>query len=711
MKKTTAAPARINQDQVTSSNTVEEFLRFEKLLSDLSAHFVVSMAPKEVEYSIDQALEKIRDFFQVDRVGLIKVLPEMKTWRILHAVWAAGIPPISIGLELPESVNPWAYNLLVRKEEVLAYAGEEEVPEASEADRETWRNWGIRSNMVIPILNGATVGYLIAMNSVRRRRVWPKPLIPRLRLLGEVLVNALERSRGQTDREDLLRFERLIADLSARFVNIPLQQIDREITLWLERITEFFQVERTTIGIFSEDGTKLKQAYQFRSAGIESAPEVLSREQAPWYLDQLVQGKTIVLETEKDLPPEALKEKELFRARNMKSLLSLPLLGPYKTLGSCALVSTRSERPWPAALVQRFQLITTVFANALTHQKMERDLRERLAEIERLKRELELENFVLREEVSDLSGQAEIVGQSQAIKSVLAMIKQVAGTESTVLIQGETGTGKELLARAIHRMSSRRDRSLVTVNCAALPPFLIESELFGREKGAYTGALTRMVGRFELAHQSTLFLDEISEIPLELQGKLLRVLESGTFERLGSTKTLQVDIRILAATNRDLEQAVREGKFRNDLFYRLNVFPIRVPPLRERLEDIPLLIWAFVEEYQKKIGKRIDRIHAKAMEELKAYSWPGNIRELRNVVERAMISCSGSTLIFPGLSGPVTEIPPKKDLEEIERSHILSVLKETNWRLMGKGGAAEILGMKRTTLQSKMKRLGLFRQK
>jgi transcriptional regulator with GAF, ATPase, and Fis domain len=274
-------------------------------------------------------------------------------------------------------------------------------------------------------------------------------------------------------------------------------------------------------------------------------------------------------------------------------------------------------------------------------------------------------------------------------------------------MQGETGTGKELLARAIHHLSSRKGRPLVTVNCASLPPTLIESELFGREKGAYTGALTRMVGRFEMADEATLFLDEIGELPQEVQSKLLRVLEEGRFERLGSTRTLQVNVRIIAATNRDLNQDVNQGKFRKDLFYRLNVFPIAVPPLRERPEDIPLLLWAFVKQLEKRMGKRIETVSRKTLETLQQYSWPGNVRELRNVIEHAMISSNSKTLIvqMPHLAS--LEKAEDRNLEDMERNHILDVLTKTGWRITGSGGAAEILGLKRTTLQSRMKKLGI----
>jgi transcriptional regulator with GAF, ATPase, and Fis domain len=367
---------------------------------------------------------------------------------------------------------------------------------------------------------------------------------------------------------------------------------------------------------------------------------------------------------------------------------------------STTIIPDAEGNPWAILGVSR---------DITERRRMEEQLQGRLREIQQLKQRLERENIYLQEEIRLLGDHTEIVGQSPTMKKILAQVEQVARTDSTVLILGETGTGKELLARAIHRMSSRKDRPLVTVNCASLPPTLIESELFGRERGAYTGALTKMIGRFEIADGSTLFLDEIGEIPLDLQSKLLRVLEEGNFERLGSTKTLHVDVRIIAATNRGIAQDVKEGKFRKDLFYRLNVFPITVAPLRERREDIPLLVWAFVKEFQKKMGKEIESIPRKTMEALQSHSWPGNVRELRNAIEHAMIVSSGKMLVVSPLQLASLEVDATRNLEDMERRHIVSVLEGASWRVAGKGGAAEVLGLKRSTLYSKMKKLGIRR--
>jgi len=327
------------------------------------------------------------------------------------------------------------------------------------------------------------------------------------------------------------------------------------------------------------------------------------------------------------------------------------------------------------------------------------------------KEPFEAENIYIRHESKIKNPFENIIGQSDGIKYVLYRAKQVAPLNTTVLILGETGTGKDLIASAIHNMSPRKDRKLITVNCAALPANLIESELFGREKGAFTGADVRQEGRFMVADGSTLCLDEIGELPLEVQGKLLRVIQHNEFERLGSSHTVKVDVRIIATTNRDLEEAVRQGRFRQDLYYRLNVFPITIPPLRQRKEDIPLMVQVFMERYAGKFGKQITSIQKEMIKALQDYPWPGNVRELESIVERAVILCPGQVLhlidkleISSALISTVV-----RTLVEIERSHILKILSETGWRIEGKHGAAAILGIHPSTLRAKMPKLGIAR--
>jgi PAS domain S-box-containing protein len=331
------------------------------------------------------------------------------------------------------------------------------------------------------------------------------------------------------------------------------------------------------------------------------------------------------------------------------------------------------------------------------------------AELQRLHEEM----VYLQQELETTHGYGEIVGTAPPMKSVYEAIEKVAATDSTVLITGETGTGKELVARAIHSASQRKDKVLVRVNCAALPAGLIESELFGHEKGAFTGATSRKIGRFELANGGTIFLDEIGDIPLDLQNKLLRVLQEGEFERLGDSQTRKVDVRVIAATNRELSDAIEEGLFRSDLFYRLNVFPIGVPALRERSKDIPLLVKHLVMKYSVKLGKSIESIPQAAMNALMAYDWPGNVRELENVIERAVILTGGTELELGDWLTAATSAGPSRipTLEELERDHITRVLEATGWRVRGDAGAAALLGLKPTTLEARMKKLGIERKR
>ncbi len=512
--------------------------------------------------------------------------------------------------------------------------------------------------------------------------------------------------------EERLRFETLLAETSARFVNLPADQIDAEIEGTQRLICEFLNLDRSSLGQVPERESGimlLTHIYQIQ--GATPAPERLKADDFfPWTVQKVLAGETVTITKISDLPSEAARDRESYGLYGTKSVVAVPLsVGEGPIFGLLTFSVLREERDWPETVVRGFKLIAQVFANALARKRMEGQLREHIREIEELKQRLERENIYLQEEVKLLVEHTDIVGQSVAMKKVLTQAEQVAQTDSTVLLLGETGTGKELLARAIHSMSLRKDRPLVTVNCASLPPTLIESELFGREKGAYTGAMTKMIGRFEIADGSTLFLDEIGELPLDLQSKLLRVLEEGNFERLGSTQPLHVNVRIIAATNRDIEREVKDGKFRRDLFYRLNVFPIVIPPLRERPEDIPLLVRAVVKEFQKRLGKEIESIPKKTMQALQSYSWPGNVRELRNVIEHAMILSKSKTLKVDVPKRAYSEKDATANLKDMERMHMVSVLERTGWRIAGQGGAAEVLGLKRTTLLAKMKKLGIKR--
>jgi transcriptional regulator with GAF, ATPase, and Fis domain len=355
-------------------------------------------------------------------------------------------------------------------------------------------------------------------------------------------------------------------------------------------------------------------------------------------------------------------------------------------------------------------LLLSLTRDVTERKQAENKLKSAFEEIRELKNQLEQENTFLREEIEVRYRHEEIVGESQAIRRVLAAAERVAREDTCVLILGETGTGKELLARAIHNMSPRKGRSMIKVNCAALPATLIERELFGHEKGAFTGATAKQIGRFEAAHQSTLFLDEIGDLPLDLQAKLLRVLEDHRFERLGSTQTISADVRVIASTNANLADQVQNKSFRRDLYYRLNVFPITMPPLRERREDIPLLVWALVKEFSQSMGKSIKHIPGKTMELFKRQDWPGNIRQLRNVIERGMILTDGHTLTANLFENEGDAGSDEQLLNDVIRNHILQALKRTRGTISGPNGAARLLGLKVSTLRSKMQKLDIVRQ-
>jgi transcriptional regulator with GAF, ATPase, and Fis domain len=431
--------------------------------------------------------------------------------------------------------------------------------------------------------------------------------------------------------------------------------------------------------------------------------------------------------------PRFYKEIDLLSGYRTQSLLAVPLrtnngeiIGTFEVLNKETRAFSKADEEILKALAGQAAIS---LENARLYEKMQQEIGQRrdaeqalkraaeelqaaLAEVEQLKNRLQIENVYLQEEIKTEHNFEEIIGRSAALKKVLRGVEQVASSDATVLIRGETGTGKELIARAIHNLSQRKHTPLVKVNCGAIPANLVESELFGHEKGAFTGALQRRIGRFEMADGGTIFLDEVGELPSDTQVKLLRVLQDGEFERVGSSKPMKVDVRIIAATNRNLSTAITEGAFRQDLFYRLDVFPLEMPPLRDRKTDIPLLANFFINKFGKKMGKDIKGVSKATLERMESYSWPGNIRELQNVIERAVVTASGSTLEIDDaiLGADSTSRADVEALQHVERAHIIRVLKQTNWVVHGQAGAAAILRINPSTLRFRMQKLGIKRQ-
>jgi transcriptional regulator with GAF, ATPase, and Fis domain len=521
-------------------------------------------------------------------------------------------------------------------------------------------------------------------------------------------VIAFTSPRARPD-DELQLFERLTVTLSSRFARLQADVIAPAIVTALEQVAAAIDVDGGLLVEFAESqGTGVSHAWPDPCVTFDSRSGDGSL--PSWVLDRLSRHEVVNITRAEDLPREPRAWADRVGAR---SILGVPVLVAGQLV--CALIvwTRRSPRLWPEPVIERVGLIAEILGVAVQRCRHEMALQASLATIERLNARLEADNVYLKEEIKTYHDFDEIVGESAALRLALTRLGQVAPMNASVLLLGETGTGKELFARALHDRSRRRSRALVRVNCAALPPTLVESELFGHEKGAFTGAVSMRQGRFELADGGTIFLDEIGDLTPEIQAKLLRVLQEGEFERVGSSRTKKVDVRVIAATHRDLEADVAAGRFRPDLYYRLSVFPIYLPALRERREDIPRLVWFFIHRHQRDLGRRITKVPQAVMQGLQQQAWPGNVRELENIVERAMIRTSDETLQLDetiGRGRPQAAeglAPASGTLDSIQRVHIESVLLECGWRINGRNNAAERLGLHPNTLRFRMKKLGV----
>ena len=643
---------------------LEERLRFETLLTDISARFV-NLPANQIDSEIEDAQRRVCECLGLDLSALWQWsanTPHFMSLTHLHS------PPE--GPSRPERIDgkevfPWQFQKMLRGE-TLAFSTEGLPPEAAR-DQEARRHYGIKSSVVIPLsTGGGPLNGVLTFDTLQVERDWPEPLVKRLTLVALVFANALERKHS----EQALRKSEARLSLAADSAEAGLWELDCS--------TGIFWASEQALSIFGYGSEEVVTMGRFEAS---IHPDDL----------EIVQ-KAIDLALSKREPVDV--EYRIFVGG-----------------GRLKWISSRG-RPYfkPTGEPERLMGVSLDIGE---RKRLEGVLKERLKEIDKLKNRLQDENLYLRKELRTEQGFEKIVGDSKALNSVIIAARQVAPTDATVLILGETGTGKGMMANAIHQMSARKDQSLVTVNCSALPQNLIESELFGREKGAFTGAHARQAGRFEVADGGTIFLDEIGEMPLELQSKLLRVLQEGEFERLGSARTVKVNVRVIAATSRNLRQEVRAGRFREDLFYRLNVFPIPIPPLRQRAEDIPLLAKYFLQRYASKMGKQIESVPKATMKAFLKYDWPGNVRELEHLIERAVIITTGTSFrmtdqLVPSIHGDLKD-KPLKDMAAAEREHILRVLQKTGWRIEGPSGAALILKLHPNTLRSRIKKLDIRR--
>jgi formate hydrogenlyase transcriptional activator len=578
---------------------------------------------------------------------------------------------------------------------------------------------GVRSFAILPLTTAQRRLGAMGFGRLRPQAISDSDIRFMQRVAAQVAVavdNALNFQSAQTSQQELAeQRDRLQVLLDINNVLVTSRELSELFRGIVTALTRVIHHDYTSLALLDRATNRLR----IHALDFDGSDTLFAGKEVTVAVDESPSGRCMLAGSPSifhgagldQFPAELVR---VLREKGIASVCCVPLFSKGQAFGTLNLASRRLDAftDGDADLLNRVAAqIAVAVENALAFK-----------EIDSLKNKLAFEKHYLEEEIRNEFNFEEIVGESPVIRRALAQVELAAPGDTTVLILGETGTGKELIARAIHNLSPRRERTFVKINCAAIPGGLLESELFGHERGAFTGAINQKVGRFELADKGTIFLDEVGDIPLELQPKLLRVLQEHEFERLGATRTVRVDARVVAATNADLGRLVAERKFRSDLFYRLNVFPIQIPPLRDRREDIPLLVRYFAQKFSRSLNKLVQYVPSDAMDALVAYSWPGNIRELENLLERAVILSPGKELRVPlselrnAMSTPAQETPvaisaaaPVATLEEAERQHILRALRQTEWRIAGPRGAAAVLGMKRTTLQARIRKLGIRR--
>jgi PAS domain S-box-containing protein len=641
-----------------------------------------------LEHEIESIFDRICEWPEIERAGLwCRFNKHGKTVTLSHryphreelasdrpgeadpAASDLPVPPISWTLPLeqcpePKQPFPWIDSEL-QAGRAVAFAGLAELPPGAEQDKQALEQIGLKSAVVIPFQIEGVVTGTISFAVAGEEPTWPLEEVENLKLVTQVLGHGIAQKLQEEALTGALAEVRQLKSALDAYSIVAITDAQGKIWYVNDNFCEYCKYSRDEL---------LGKTYGILNSGYHPRA----------FFEEL--WTTI---TRGDVWRGEIQNRAKDGSFWWMATTIVPLLDEQ------------------GKLREYISIGFNITERKLTEEALGRSYRE----IKQLKERLQSETDYLKTEIKLTQSHGDIIGRSHAIKRVLHQVEQVAPVNCTVMISGETGTGKELIARAIHRLSDRRERVMVMVNCAALPAALVESELFGRERGAYTGALTSEVGRFEFADGSTIFLDEIGELSMEVQAKLLRILQEGEFQRLGNPKTRKVNLRVLAASNKDLAKEVRLGRFREDLYFRLQVFPITVPPLRERMEDLPLLVSAFVEEFASRMSKQINRIPRKMLDALERHSWPGNIRELRNVIERGVILSSGEVLTLPNLTEPSETLVPPTSLAEVERDHILKTLRDASWRVKGPYGAAKRLKVNPSTLYSRMAKLDIHRQR
>jgi len=695
------------------NNEADRLENFYQLIQGVTGKLVGARST-EIDLALDDCLGKVGEYFGASQAALGQISSSGELLRSLR-MWGDA-PAINFLTVDPPGPDMVAY---FSREGSLTWNCLEDLDELPQWQEHCRQVGAVAGSMWLHRDFGSHVqGLALSRPS---SKVWPEDTIECLGAVGSVLFNALYRRKAEVATEQLQRLEQIISDVASRLIRARADDVDAEINNGIAQIGETVDADLCVLlQCTDQEPSAISVSHEW---SIDSVDEpifsgVSLAELYPWLAKQLKKKNSLHLSSPDDIAIEAKAELKLFERIDIQSMVWQPFQAAHGAHGYIGLGTINRESQSPDGILPQLSLFGSIVTDAIDRQRKDMALEQAFDEIQTLKERLAVENETLRQEVDIFYADHELIGNSHVFRATIYQAEQVAPTDSTVLLLGETGTGKGLLARRIHELSGRSERPLIIVNCAALPSSLIESELFGHERGAFTGAITQKIGRFELANGGTIFLDEVGDLPSDLQAKLLRVLHDQEFERLGSSTTKTVDVRVIAATNRDLDQLIEQGEFRADLYYRLGVFPVRVPALRERRSDIPLLVWFFISELQHRLGKEFNEVSSQTMAAFSAYDWPGNVRELKNIIERTMILCEPPLLRivdwFPGYSKSANISIQALErngetIEEVERAHIEKVLTACDWRVRGKGGAAEHLGLKRTTLQSRMKKLGIER--
>lgn len=696
------------------------------LVSEVSAAFV-ALPPSEIGPGVDTALRILGETLGCDRCFVRLFSPDQKRLLRAHS-WMRD--PSS--LASPDSLNgdelPGFFDRVRRGYDCIYDPSVLNEPKWREEVRKL-QQWNISALACLPMRLGRKVSGVVGFVCTKGPRRWTRDVVTSMRLAVEIIASAIERKRQDDELRARQEFDGLAARVSRGFVTAQTGTLDEVVPRALADVGRTLQFDRAIIFRHEATGFCSYLWHEWRLpevASVRPGLERLNRRDYGYYPPGIKHGEGVILDIE-NLPPAAALYGRRGREHNVRTLALAPLFNAGTDFGVLMLHHSQ-PRECSEDFRRQLTLLGELFAGIITRIEAEQARERAYRELEALKAQIERERDYLREEIRSEQLAGEILGESPAMRGVMNSIGKVAATQATVLIRGESGVGKELIARAIHERSARRDGPLVKVNCASVPRELFESEFFGHARGSFTGAHKDRAGRFDLADRGTLFLDEVGDIPLDLQAKLLRVLQEGEYERLGEERTRKANVRVIAATNRDLEDDIAEGRFRRDLYYRLSAFPIVVPPLREREDDVVALARHFLSVYARTAGKRGLALLPEHIEALRSYDWPGNVRELQHVIERAVILSSDTQLrlelALSRLSRKRRTVPPRQpvampvpmpvpmpvlDFKRLERDNILAALEKTRWRVAGASGAAKLLGLAPSTLRDRMRALGIAR--